>query len=32
MTVKELIDIVMFLQPKYEVHVPVYHYRIYPAH
>lgn len=32
MTVKELTDIVMFLQPMYDVRVPVYHYRIYPAH
>jgi len=31
MTVKELTDIVMYLQPKYDVHVPEYHYRIYPA-
>jgi len=31
MTVQELIDIVMFLQPKYDVFVPAYHYRIYPA-
>lgn len=31
MTVKELIDIVMYLQPTYDVHVPEYHYRIYPA-
>jgi mono/diheme cytochrome c family protein len=32
MTVKELTDIVMYLQPMYDVHVPEYHYRIYPAH
>lgn len=31
MTVQELIDIVMFLQPKYDVQVPAYHYRIYPT-
>ena len=31
MTVQELIDIVMYLQPKYDVVVPEYHYRIYPA-
>lgn len=30
MTVQELIDIVMFLQPHYEVFVPPYEYRIYP--
>ena len=30
MTVQELIDIVMFLQPKYDVKVPAYHYRVYP--
>jgi L-cysteine S-thiosulfotransferase len=30
MTVQELIDIVMFLQPHYEVVVPPYDYRIYP--
>jgi sulfur-oxidizing protein SoxX len=30
MTVQELIDIVMFLQPNYEVYVPPYEYRIYP--
>lgn len=29
MTVQELIDIVMFLQPHYEVYVPRYEYRIY---
>lgn len=29
MTVQELIDIVMFLQPHYEVQVPRYEYRIY---
>lgn len=32
MTVKELTDIVMYLQPMYEVQVPEYYYRIYPAH
>ncbi|HSG96643.1 MAG TPA: cytochrome C [Woeseiaceae bacterium] len=31
MTVQELIDIVMYLQPKYDVQVPVYRYRIYPT-
>lgn len=31
MTVQELIDIVMYLQPKYDVLVPAYHYRIYPT-
>jgi mono/diheme cytochrome c family protein len=30
MTVQELIDIVMFLQPQYEVFVPPYRYRVYP--
>ena len=30
MTVQELIDIVMFLQPHYEVRVPEFHYRVYP--
>lgn len=30
MTVQELIDIVMFLQPHYDVTVPQYHYRVYP--
>jgi mono/diheme cytochrome c family protein len=30
MTVQELIDIVMFLQPHYDVFVPPYEYRIYP--
>jgi len=30
MTVQELIDIVMFLQPEYEVIPPQYHYRVYP--
>jgi len=30
MTVQELIDIVSFLQPHYEVVVPQYHYRVYP--
>ena len=31
MTVQELIDIVMYLQPKYDVQVPAYHYRVYPT-
>lgn len=31
MTVQQLIDIVMYLQPKYDVQVPEYHYRIYPS-
>lgn len=30
MTVQELIDIVSFLQPHYNVYVPAYEYRIYP--
>ena len=30
MTVQELIDIVMFLQPYYEVIVPDFHYPMYP--
>lgn len=30
MTVQELIDIVAFLQPQYEVVIPQYHYRVYP--
>ncbi len=30
MTVQELIDIVMFLQPHYEVYMPKYEYRVYP--
>ncbi|MGI9261439.1 MAG: cytochrome C [Woeseiaceae bacterium] len=30
MTVQELVDIVSFLQPHYDVHVPAYEYRIYP--
>lgn len=30
MTVQELIDIVAFLQPQYDVVVPQYHYRVYP--
>lgn len=30
MTVQELIDIVMFLQPHYDVIVPEFHYRVYP--
>ena len=31
MTVQELVDIVMYLQPKYDVIVPQYRYRIYPT-
>jgi hypothetical protein len=31
MTIQELIDIVMYLQPKYDVQIPAYHYRIYPT-
>ena len=30
MTVQELIDIVAFLQPHYNVHVPAFDYRVYP--
>jgi hypothetical protein len=30
MTIQELIDLVMFLQPYYEVVVPHYDYRMYP--
>jgi len=30
MTIQELIDIVMYLQPHYEVLVPEYSYRVYP--
>ncbi len=30
MTVQELIDIVAYLQPQYEVVIPQYHYRVYP--
>ena len=30
MTVQELIDIVMFLQPHYDIVVPQFHYRVYP--
>ena len=30
MTVQELVDIVAFLQPHYDVYVPQYEYRIYP--
>ena len=30
MTVQELIDLVMFLQPHYDVVVPEFHYRMYP--
>jgi hypothetical protein len=30
MTIQELIDLVMFLQPHYEVVVPHYDYRMYP--
>ena len=31
MTIQELIDIVAYLQPKYDILVPAYHYRVYPA-
>jgi len=31
MTIQELIDIVMYLQPKYDVQIPAYHYRIHPT-
>lgn len=31
MTVQELVDLVMYLQPKYDVIVPKYRYRIYPT-
>ena len=31
MTVRELTDIVMYLQPRYDVRIPAYQYRIYPA-
>lgn len=31
MTIQELIDIVMYLQPKYDVQIPAYHYRVYPT-
>ncbi len=31
MTVQELTDLVMFLQPKYDVIVPQYRYRVYPT-
>jgi len=31
MTVQELVDIVMYLQPKYDVVAPQYRYRIYPT-
>jgi len=31
MTVQELIDLVMYLQPKYDVIVPKYRYRLYPT-
>lgn len=31
MTVQELVDLVMFLQSKYDVIVPAYRYRIYPT-
>lgn len=31
MTVQELVDLVMFLQSKYDVVVPAYRYRIYPT-
>lgn len=30
MTVQELVDIVMFLQPHYDIIVPEFHYRVYP--
>ena len=30
MTIQELIDVVTFLQSKYNIHVPAYHYRVYP--
>lgn len=30
MTVQELIDVVMYLQPFYDVVVPEFHYRVYP--
>ena len=30
MTVQELIDIVMFLQPHYDLVIPDFHYRVYP--
>ena len=30
MTVQELTDIVMFLQPYYDVVPPEFHYRVYP--
>lgn len=30
MTVQELVDLVMFLQPHYDVIVPEFHYRVYP--
>ena len=31
MTIQELIDIVTYLQPKYDIRAPEYHYRVYPA-
>jgi len=31
MTVQELVDLVMYLQPKYDVIVPQYRYRVYPV-
>ena len=31
MTVQQLIDIVTYLQPTYEVVAPEFHYRIYPT-
>ena len=31
MTIQELIDIVTYLQPKYDVRIPAYHYRVYPV-
>jgi len=30
MTVQELIDIVMYLQPHYDLVIPDFHYRVYP--
>ena len=30
MTVQELIDLVMYLQPHYDVHIPAFSYRVYP--
>lgn len=31
MTIQELIDIVAYLQPRYDIQAPAYHYRVYPA-